>query len=58
MVAIKLNRNTILLTKQTPLFALDVSDRVYVIDEGAIVDDGAADQVRREHSVMSKYPGL
>ncbi|MEW6531611.1 MAG: ABC transporter ATP-binding protein [Thermodesulfobacteriota bacterium] len=58
ILTLKQNRNTILLTEQNALFALDVSDRVYVIDKGAIVYDGTVDQVRKEHAVMSKYLGL
>jgi branched-chain amino acid transport system ATP-binding protein len=58
ILTLKQNRNTILLTEQNALFALDVSDRVYVIDKGAIVYDGTVDQVRQEQTVMSKYLGL
>jgi branched-chain amino acid transport system ATP-binding protein len=58
ILTLKQNRNTILLTEQNALFALDVSDRVYVIDKGTIVYDGTVDQVRQEHAVMSKYLGL
>ncbi|MEW6113883.1 MAG: ABC transporter ATP-binding protein [Thermodesulfobacteriota bacterium] len=58
ILTLKQNRNTILLTEQNALFALDVSDRVYVIDKGTIVYDGTVDQVRQEQTVMSKYLGL
>jgi len=58
ILTLKQDRNTILLTEQNALFALDVSDRVYVIDKGTIVYDGTVDQVRQEQAVMSKYLGL
>jgi len=49
---------TILLTEQNALFALDVSDRAYVIDKGAIVYDGSVESLRTDRSVMREYLGV
>jgi branched-chain amino acid transport system ATP-binding protein len=49
---------TILLTEQNALFALDVSDRAYVIDKGAIVYEGTVPSLRRNQQLMTKYLGV
>jgi branched-chain amino acid transport system ATP-binding protein len=49
---------TILLTEQNALFALDVSDRAYVIDKGAIVYEGTVPSLRGNQELMTKYLGV
>lgn len=49
---------TILLTEQNTLFALDVSDRAYVIDKGAIVFEGTVEHLRTQDEVMRRYLGV
>jgi len=49
---------TILLTEQNALFALDVSDRVYVIDKGAIVFEGRVEALRENRQLMRDYLGV
>jgi branched-chain amino acid transport system ATP-binding protein len=49
---------TILLTEQNALFALDVSDRAYVIDKGAIVYEGTVPSLRENQELMTKYLGV
>lgn len=56
--ALKRENLTILLTEQNALFALDVSDRAYVIDKGSIVFEGGVDHLRTQHDVMRRYLGV
>ena len=56
--ALKQQNHTILLTEQNALFALDVSDRAYVIDKGAIVFEGTVELLRRQKEVMQEYLGV
>jgi branched-chain amino acid transport system ATP-binding protein len=55
---LKSEKLTILLTEQNALFALDVSDRAYLIDKGAIVYEGRVEDLRRNQRVMSAYLGV
>jgi branched-chain amino acid transport system ATP-binding protein len=55
---LKAERLTILLTEQNALFALDVSDRSYVIDKGMIVYGGTAQSLRENQELMTKYLGV
>lgn len=49
---------TILLTEQNALFALDMSDRVYVMDKGAIVYGGGVEDLLENRGLMSEYLGV
>jgi branched-chain amino acid transport system ATP-binding protein len=55
---LKEESQTILLTEQNALFALDVSDRVYVIDKGAIVFEGKVEALRENRQLMRDYLGV
>ncbi|MBI4966395.1 MAG: ABC transporter ATP-binding protein [Desulfomonile tiedjei] len=55
---LKSERLTILLTEQNALFALDVSDRAYVIDKGTIVYEGTVQSLRQDQELMTKYLGV
>ncbi|MBI5568945.1 MAG: ABC transporter ATP-binding protein [Desulfomonile tiedjei] len=55
---LKQEKLTILLTEQNALFALDISDRVYVIDKGTIVYDGSVEGLRQDLDLMRQYLGV
>ena len=55
---LKEEKQTILLTEQNALFALDVSDRAFVIDKGSIVYHGTVNQVRQDRELMKGYLGV
>jgi len=55
---LKEEKHTILLTEQNALFALDVSDRAFVIDKGSIVYHGTVNQVRQDRELMKGYLGV
>lgn len=58
ILELKQSGMTILLTEQNAFFALDVSDRAYVMDKGAIVFEGTSEELRRNHEVMNRYLGV
>ncbi|MGB9615977.1 MAG: ABC transporter ATP-binding protein [Desulfomonilaceae bacterium] len=49
---------TILLTEQNAVFALDVSDRAYVLDKGSIVFDGSVEELRQRKDLMQSFLGV
>ena len=49
---------TILLAEQNADFALGISDRVYVIDKGAIVYEGTAGHLKKNEGLMKQYLGV
>ncbi len=49
---------TILLTEQNAVFALDVSDRAYVLDKGAIVFGGSVEELRQRKDLMQSFLGV
>jgi branched-chain amino acid transport system ATP-binding protein len=49
---------TILLTEQNAIFALDVSDRAYVLDKGSIVFQGSVTELRARKDVMQSFLGV
>ena len=55
---LKENNFTILLTEQNALFAIDMSDRVYVMDKGTIVYEGGVQDLRENRGIMSEYLGV
>jgi len=55
---LKAEKLTILLTEQNALFALDICDRVYVIDKGTIVYDGSVQDLRQNRDLMRQYLGV
>ncbi len=58
VAALKQGGLTILLTEQNALFALDVSDRGYVMDKGTIVYDGLMKDLKDESRIMMDYLGV
>jgi len=55
---LKEERLTILLTEQNALFALDISNRAYVIDKGSIVFKGNVKELSEEKDTMKEYLGV
>ena len=49
---------TILLTEQNALFALNISERVYVIDKGIIVFKGPVKELSENKEIMREYLGV
>jgi len=49
---------TILLAEQNALFAMDISDRAYVIDKGTIVYEGSVEKLREDEDMMRGYLGV
>jgi len=49
---------TILLAEQNALLAMDISDRAYVIDKGAIVYKGRVQDLRNDDEMMREYLGV
>ncbi len=49
---------SILLTEQNVWLALDISDRAYVMDKGAIVYEGGVEALRRDKTLLCEYLGV
>ncbi|MCU0597288.1 MAG: ABC transporter ATP-binding protein [Desulfobacterota bacterium] len=49
---------TLLMAEQNALFAMDISDRAYVIDKGAIVYEGRVDDLKQNRDMMREYLGV
>ena len=55
---LKEERCTLLMAEQNALFAMDISDRAYVIDKGAIVYEGRVDELKQSRDMMREYLGV
>ena len=55
---LKNERVSMLLVEQNAEMALQLADRVYVIDHGAVVFEGTPDRLRGDRQVMSTYLGV
>jgi branched-chain amino acid transport system ATP-binding protein len=55
---LKDERYTLLMAEQNALFAMDISDRIYVIDKGAIVYEGRVDELKQNREMMREYLGV
>ena len=49
---------TLLMAEQNALFAMDISDRAYVIDKGAVVYEGRVDELTQNREMMREYLGV
>ena len=54
-VAMKRAGTTILLVEQNVELALDVSDRVYIVDGGAVVYHAPASELRADPEIQARY---
>jgi branched-chain amino acid transport system ATP-binding protein len=55
---LKEEQYTLLMAEQNALFAMDISDRAYVIDKGAIVYEGRVDELKQNQEMMREYLGV
>ena len=55
---LKEDKLTIPLTEQNALFAMDISDRAYVIDKGSIVYKGNVKELSEDRDTMKEYLGV
>jgi branched-chain amino acid transport system ATP-binding protein len=55
---LKGERLTIFLTEQNALFALNISDRAYIIDKGSIVYKGSVKELSEDRDTMKEYLGV
>ena len=55
---LKGERVSVLLVEQNPLVALSVSDRVYVMDKGKVVHQGAAQELLQHDALRQKLLGV
>ena len=55
---LKRERVSMLLVEQNAEMALQLADRVYVIDHGTIVFEGTPDALRADHQVTATYLGV
>ena len=55
---LKSQRVSMLLVEQSAEMALQLADRVYVIDHGAVVFEGTSAALRNDHAVMATYLGV
>ncbi len=58
IVQLKDQEQSILLVEQDLSVALDLADRVYVMSKGAIVFEGAPDELRDRDDIQSRYLGV
>jgi branched-chain amino acid transport system ATP-binding protein len=49
---------TILLVEQNAAAAINIADRAYVVDQGQIVFDGTADELREDEETRERYLGV
>ena len=54
-VRMKQAGTTILLVEQNVERALSISDRAYILDQGQIVHQGAADELLRNAEIQERY---
>ena len=52
------NGTTILLVEQNAMAAMDIADSCYVIDQGAIVFGGTAEELRGDEETRNRYLGV
>jgi branched-chain amino acid transport system ATP-binding protein len=49
---------TIVLVEQNIAATLSLADRVYIMNNGHIVHEGPADEIKRQHEVLTRYLGV
>jgi len=55
---LKEEKHTLLLAEQNALFAMDISDRAYVIDKGSVVYEGRVKELQEDRAMMREYLGV
>ncbi|MFC5970189.1 ABC transporter ATP-binding protein [Halomarina salina] len=49
---------TVLLVEQNAIAAMNIADRCYVVDQGSVVFDGTADELREDEDTRQRYLGV
>jgi len=49
---------TILITEQNAIFALELSERCYILEKGLVVWDGNAEDLESRPEIMKQYLGI
>jgi len=49
---------TVLLVEQNAVAAMKIADRCYVIDQGSVVFEGAAEKLQDDQETRDRYPGV
>lgn len=49
---------TILLVEQNAAAAMNIADRAYVVDQGEIVFEGSAAELRKDETTRERYLGV
>ena len=49
---------TVLLVEQNAIAAMNIADRCYVVDQGAVVFEGTADELRNDEETRQRYLGV
>ncbi|WP_224447334.1 ABC transporter ATP-binding protein [Haloprofundus salilacus] len=55
---IRADGTTVLLVEQNAAAAIKIADRAYVVDQGGIVFDGTADELRDDEATRERYLGV
>jgi branched-chain amino acid transport system ATP-binding protein len=55
ILRLKQNAMSILLSEQNVRFAMEVSDRAYVIDKGVIRHQGTVEELRANEEIRKRY---
>jgi len=55
---IRADGTTVLLVEQNAVAAMNIADRCYVIDQGAVVFEGTADELRADEETRQRYLGV
>ncbi len=58
IIALKKEGLTILLSEQNSSFALNVSDRAYILEKGHVLWQGTAPELKRNPDIMKTYLGI
>lgn len=55
---IRENGTTVLLVEQNAVAAMNIADRCYVVDQGSVVFEGTADELRDDDETRERYLGV
>jgi branched-chain amino acid transport system ATP-binding protein len=57
-LALKKEGQTILLSEQNSIFALNVSDRAYILEKGHVNWQGRISELKEKQEIMTTYLGI
>ena len=58
IVEINQRGTTVLLVEQNAAAAMKIADRCYVVDQGAVVFSGSAEELREDNETRQRYLGV